>query len=115
MLTKLLGEARFKARDRRGNRAYQRLYVDYSVRPKDREEKAIGRIAAFRKVYRHLRGWVAARLPSSPSYYSRRPVQYSGLKSKWWIDSMKRTVRVFERITTLLVIAPPEKNRTPCR
>jgi hypothetical protein len=45
----------------------------------------------------------------------RNANQYSGLKSKWWIDSRKRTVLVFDRITTLLVIAPPEKKRTPRR
>jgi hypothetical protein len=33
--------------------------------------------------------------------------QYSGLRSKKWCASMKRTVRVAERITTELVIAPP--------
>lgn len=33
--------------------------------------------------------------------------QYSGARSKWWIASMKRTVRLADRMTTEFVIAPP--------
>ena len=37
----------------------------------------------------------------------RSRAQYSGLRSKQWWASMKRTVRVAERMTTELVTAPP--------
>jgi len=46
---------------------------------------------------------------------TRLATQYSGLKSKRWTASMKRMVRVRERITTELDVAPPLKKRTPRR
>ena len=65
------------------------------------------------RVAKAVKMWVKHRGAADESDASSRwlartlPAQYCGVRSNRWYASMNRTVRVCERITTELVIAPP--------